>query len=254
MGGTRRKPVHSGRGAGAPRPPARTVLTNRPETFHAGRDTNTIALTVVTNPDSPNKRAVALPRARLRVRDDAGAWPGVATGPGPRWLRRGLAGLAVLYFAALLHHRDIRWLRPVMFFTDATKLFPRASVYALEYRLEVWPCGRRWEPIDPRPYFPIEPDDKESRLQRLGYFYERNRTVMQALDDYLSAGHAAGADDGVAGRIGGIRLVKVVRPLPDVGQPVERYHFEPRAPIPPEQRRDVYFTPGPERKRRCEAP
>jgi hypothetical protein len=36
-----------------------------------------------------------------------------------------------------------------------------------------------------------------------------------------------------------------------MGAPVERYRFDPFAPVPPEQRRDVYYTPGSERKRRC---
>jgi hypothetical protein len=181
--------------------------------------------------------------------------PAVAVGPGPRWLRLGLAGLAAVYYAALLHRPpEVSWLRPAVFFTEATSLFPRASSFAIEYRLEVWPCNRRWEPIDPRPYFPIQPDDKESRLQRLGYFYEHNRPVMQALDAYILARHAAGVDDGVTGRIGGIRLFKVVRPFPAAGEPIERYHFDPFGPVPLQQRRDLYYTPGPERKRRCEIP
>jgi hypothetical protein len=161
-------------------------------------------------------------------------------------------GLAVLYYLALLHHPpESRWLRPLAFFTDATKLFPRASSYAIEYRLEVWPCGRGWEPIDPRPYFPIRPDDKESRFQRLGYFYKHNRAAMHALDAYISTGHAAGVEDGVAGPIGGIRLFEVLRPLPNAGEPIERYHFDPFAPVPPEQRHDGYTTPETQRKRRC---
>lgn len=176
----------------------------------------------------------------------------VAAGPGPRWLRLELAGLAVVYYAALIHPPpDASWLRPVVFFTEATSLFSRVNAFAIEYRLEVWACGRRWEPIDPRPYFPIRPDDKESRLQRLGHFYEHNRTVMQALDAYISTHHASGAGDGVVGPIGGIRLFKIVRPFPSAGEPIERYHFDPFAPVPPEQRRDFYYTPGPERKRRC---
>jgi hypothetical protein len=183
------------------------------------------------------------------------AEPNIAVGPGPRWFRLGLAGLATLYFAALIHHPpDSDWTRPVAFFTEATCLFPRASVYTLEYRLEVWPCGGKWEPIDPSPYFPIQPDDKESRLQRLGYFYERNRTVMQALDVYISERHAQGADDGVAGPIGGIRLIKVVHKFPEPGEPVDRYHYDPFAPIAKDELRDIYYTPGPERKRRCSMP
>jgi hypothetical protein len=176
---------------------------------------------------------------------------GGVAGRGPRWLRIGLACLATLYYLALIHSPDAHSLRPVTFFTEATCLFPSASSFAIEYRLEAWPCGGRWQPIDPRPYFPIRPDDKESRFQRLGYFYEHSRTVLQALDAFVSAHHAAGADDGVPGRIGGIRLFKVVRPFPDAGQPVERYHFDPFASVPPTQRRDIYYTPGTERKRRC---
>jgi hypothetical protein len=179
----------------------------------------------------------------------------VATGPGPRWLRRGLVGLAVVYFGVLFYHPSEGWwvrrVRPVAFFTQATSLFPSAAAFALEYRLEVFVCGQKWAPIDPRPYFTIQPDDKESRFQRLGYFYDRDRPAMQALDAYISAGHAAGVDDGVTGPIGGIRLVKVVRPFPQPGDPVERYHFDPFAPIPTEQRRDMYYTPESQRKKRC---
>jgi hypothetical protein len=178
--------------------------------------------------------------------------PPIARGPGPRWFRFGLVAIALVYYGALVHHPpDSKWVRPASFFTDATCLFPKSDVIAQEYRLEVWVCGQQWALIDPQPYFPIRTDDKESRLQRLGFFYNRSRPVMQALDAYVSAGHAAGLDDGVTGRIGGIRLVRVERSLPAPGDPVERYHFDPRAPIPPEQRHDVYFTPESQRKRRC---
>ncbi len=176
----------------------------------------------------------------------------VAVGPGPRWFRRALVGLACAYFAALLHHPpDVAWVRPAGFFTEATCLFPRASAFAIEFRLEAWACTGRWEALDPRPYFPIQPDDKESRLQRLGYFYEHSREAMQSLDAYITAGHAAGVSDGVAVPIGGIRLVKLVRPFPAAGAPVERYHYDPLAPAPADQRREMYYTPASERKRRC---
>jgi hypothetical protein len=187
--------------------------------------------------------------------------PPVARGPGPRWLRIGLAGLAVIYYAALIRHPpDSRWVRPAAFFTEATSLFPLSVSSVLEYRIEAWSCSGEgdWKPIDPRPYFPIHPDDKESRFQRLGYFYfnsktesRRDREVGKALDQYIATGHAAGADDGVTGRIGGIRVVKIVRPIPAPGEPVERYHFDPFAPIPGDQRRDKYTTPEEERKQRC---
>lgn len=186
--------------------------------------------------------------------------PPIARGPGPRWFRFGLVVLAVVYYGALIHHPpDVKWLRPAVFFTEATSLFPRSNSVVLEYRIEVWACDQGWKPIDPRPYFPIEPDDKESRFQRLGYFYfnfrgkpsARELAVGKALDAYVSARHAAGAEDGVAGRIGGIRVMKTTRPFPSPGEPVERYHYDPFATVPADQSKDKYATPAAERKQRC---
>lgn len=185
--------------------------------------------------------------------------PPIARGPGPRWFRFGLVALALVYYGALVHHPpDVKWLRPAVFFTEATSLFPRSNSVVLEYRIEVWACGKGWKPIDPRPYFPIEPDDKESRFQRLGYFYfnskslsQRERAVGKALDDYVSGRHAAGAEDSVTGPIGGIRVMKIVRPFPSPGDPVERYHYDPFATVPADQIREKYATPAAERKQRC---
>jgi hypothetical protein len=185
--------------------------------------------------------------------------PPIARGPGPRWFRWGLVALAVVYYGALLHHPPpVKWLRPAVFFTEATSLFPHSNSVVLEYRIEAWVCGQDWKPIDPRPYFPIEPDDKESRFQRLGYFYfnskslsQRERAVGKALDEYVSRRHAAGADDGVTGPIGGIRVMKSVRPFPSPGEPVERYHYDPFATVPADQIREKYATPAVERKQRC---
>ena len=179
--------------------------------------------------------------------------PTIARGPGPRWLRLGLLVPVFVYYSALLCHRtpESRWLRPPAFFIQATCLFPHSDTFALEYRLEVWSCSQQWQPIDFRPYFPIQPDDKESRFQRLGYFFDRNRPAMQALDAYISRRHAEGIDDGVPGPIGGIRLVKVVRPFPAPGQPVERYHFDPREPVQASERREMYYTPESQRRKRC---
>ena len=178
----------------------------------------------------------------------------VATGPGPRWLRVSLAVLATMYYAALLEHPPMTgWFRPVAFFTYCTKLFPKKMTSALEFRLEAWSCERRdWVPLDPRPYFPIEADDKESRFQRLGYFYHHNREVMESLDDYIQAHHAS-TDDGAPGPIGGIRVVQVNRPLPAVGDPVERYAYRPLSPAPADQRKDQWWTRQSVRKARCEA-
>jgi hypothetical protein len=184
----------------------------------------------------------------------------VATGPGPRWLRLGLACVAVVYYGALIHHpAGNTWLRPTAFFTEATSLFPRSNEVVLEYRIEAWVCGHDWAPLDPRPYFPIQPDDKESRFQRLGYFYfndkaltARDRKVGIALDGYISARHAEGVDDGVTGRIGGIRVIKVIKPFPAPGEPVARYHYDPIGPVPDDQRREKYATPAAERTQRCQ--
>lgn len=180
----------------------------------------------------------------------------VVRGPGPRWLRLTLVVLAALYFVALLHHPPPRF-QPFAYFSECTKLFPERDTVALEYRLEAWSCGTRtWEPLDPRPYFPMEADDKESRFQRIAYFYADlapSRKVMRALSAYIVA-HHAGASDGVTGAIGGIRLYAVRRPIPQMGEPVPRYVYSPLAPVPPEQRKDLYWTPERLRTQRCEHP
>jgi hypothetical protein len=176
----------------------------------------------------------------------------VASGPGPRWLRIALAVIAVIYFIALLKHPPQKSLfKPLAYFTECTKLFPEADEYALEYRLEGWSCSARvWQPLDPRPYFPMEADDKESRFQRIGYFYSGNRTVMNALDDYIVE-HHDGAADGIDGAIGGIRLFRVRRPLPDLGDPVPRYAYAPLAPVPDDWRKNLYWTKRSNRAKRC---
>jgi hypothetical protein len=178
----------------------------------------------------------------------------VAYGPGPRWFRRALVGVALLYFAALVKRLpDHRLVRPFAFFTRATCLFPDAATSKIEYRLAAWSCeARRWRPLDIRPYFPIRAEDKESRFHRVAHFYKRNRTVMQALDAYVTDRHA-GVDDGISGPIGGIRLYQIVEPIPPVGSRVARWRFEPLAAMPAEHVRDLFYTPGPERKLRCEA-
>jgi hypothetical protein len=181
--------------------------------------------------------------------------PDVARGPGPPWVRRGLAVVAALYFVALVRHPP-QWpgLRVAGFFTESTCLFPRANVVTSDYRLDAWSCvDRRWEPIDPRAYFPIEASDKESRFQRFGYFYQRNKPSLEALDAWIEARHP-GADDGLAGTIGGIRLAKWTRPIPAPGSPIEPYVYRPLDKIAPDQRKDFYNTAAPTRRARCAGP
>jgi len=180
--------------------------------------------------------------------------PDVARGPGPRWVRRVLVGLAAVYFVALVRHPP-PWpgLRAAGFFTESTCLFPRARTVSSDFHLDGWSCrARRWDPIDPRAYFPIQADDKESRFQRFGYFYQRNEPSLAALDAWIAARHA-GTEDGLAGPIGGIRLATWTRPIPAVGSPIERYVYDPLANVPADHRKDVYNTPAAARRARCPA-
>jgi hypothetical protein len=178
----------------------------------------------------------------------------VASGPGPRWFRHALVGVAAIYFIGLMSHRapEHEWLRPIHFFVEATALFPNANVVTHEARLEAWQCDTKtWQPLDPRPYFKIEADDKESRLQRFEYFYRTERPALQALDAYVTAKHATGVDDGVAGKIGGIRLYTVEQPIPTPGDPPLHYEFDPFGPVPADERKDLFYTKGSERQARC---
>ena len=177
----------------------------------------------------------------------------VATGPGPRWLRTGLAGCAALYFAALIHHPpQIGGLHAIGFFTESTCLFPSAASYVIEFRLEAWSCTtKKWEPLDPRAYFPIEADDKESRFQRLGHFYQTNTPTMQALEDWIVVRHPEMPGDGVEGPIGGIKLFKWTHPIPPPGSDVEHYVYRPRDPVPHDERKDLWWPKTADRRRRC---
>jgi hypothetical protein len=183
----------------------------------------------------------------------------IARGPGPQPVRIALVVVAGLYFFALMKHPSQKY-QPFAYFTECTKLFPEADNVALEFHVDAWSCDQHaWVPIDPRPYFPIEADDKESRFQRLGYFYadrgtkEERRTVLYALDEWFVGRHAS-VDDGLAGPIGGIRVIKVRRQLPSVGDPVERYVYRPLAVPPPDQAQELFHSPGKSRKDRCKAP
>lgn len=178
----------------------------------------------------------------------------VVRGFGPPWFRTMLVVLALGYFAALVKRLpDARWIRPVAFFTQATCLFPHASSFKTEYRLTAWSCTeRRWLPIDVRAYFPMHAANKESRFHRVAHFYKRNRTVMNALEDYVISRHPS-VNDGVPGKLGGIRLSQISVPLPAPGAHVPRYVFDPLAPLPTEHVTHRYYTPSSRRRARCES-
>jgi hypothetical protein len=187
----------------------------------------------------------------------------VIRGIGPRGFRIALMVVAIGYFIGLLHHSLIP--QPVGFFVDATKLFPDANRVAMEFRLEGWSCtDHSWHLIDPRPYFPMRSDDKESRFQRLAYFYgvragkpakgtpkEKvpERIAMYALDDYIMARHPD-VDDGLAGDIGGIQVYVIKKPIPEPGVTVERYDYQPFI-VTEGKREDLFYTPESKRKARC---
>jgi hypothetical protein len=178
----------------------------------------------------------------------------IARGLGPRWFRVLLVALACVYFALLSKRLpDARWSRPITYFVRATCLFPGASSASIGYHLAAWSCEQvRWQPIDVRAYFPMRAEDKESRFYRLAHFYKRNRSVMQALDAHIAARHPETAD-GLDGTIGGIRLYQTRKPIPPPGTRIERFVFDPLPAIPREGVQDHFYTPGSERKRRCEA-
>src|SRR5207248_1163054 len=81
-----------------------------------------------------------------------------------------------------------------------------------------------------------EADDKPMR-----------QATMFALDDYLYGRHD-GERDGVAGPIGGFRLWTIRSEYGDPGDPVERYAYDPLAPVPSERGRVEYNTPRGKRK------
>lgn len=197
------------------------------------------------------------------VRDEPGKARTIVRGFGPRELRIALIVVAIAYFLGLLHHSWVP--QPVGFFVDATKLFPDANRVTMEFRLEAWSCtDRSWHLIDPRPYFPMRSDDKESRFQRLAYFYGvragkppkgmpkdkvPERIAMTALEDFILAHHRT-VDDGLAGEIGGIQVYVIKKPIPEPGATIERYDYQPFV-VTEGKREDLFYTPESRRKATC---
>ena len=183
-----------------------------------------------------------------------GSPPVTARRRGPRWLRHLLTVLAGIYLGSLFLESAAQRLpraylpAPLLSFTQATCLFPHAARMAIEYRLEVWACDTQlFREIDVSALFPIRPEDKESRFQRVGHFYRQNRSVMRALERYVIEQQNAGREH----RIGGIRLSSVRTPLPELGasvQPVQRSSLDE---VPAAQIKHWYFTPLSRRSAFC---
>lgn len=163
-----------------------------------------------------------------------------------------LAWLGAIYLFALIKHPpQSHGMRAISFFTESTKLFPSADLYALDFRLDGYSCwAKHWEPIDPRAYFPIQADDKESRFQRFSYFYKGNRESMHALEAYIEALHPVRID-GLLGPIGGIRLSEWTHPIPLPGAEVARYVYRPLEIPPRTERKDLYYTRESEIRKKC---
>jgi hypothetical protein len=170
-----------------------------------------------------------------------------------------VTALAIYLLLILAQSTSVRWLDPlvpgpVRLFTECACLFPEAQQVSTDFRLEAWSCERgRFEEIDYRPYFPMRPDDKENRFQRLGHFYRRNPKVMGQLEDFLRGRHnaAAATEDGVEGKIGGIRLLSVRTPQPPPGGAIERFHRRPLVEIPEDNKHIFYQTTEKQRAARC---
>lgn len=143
----------------------------------------------------------------------------------------------------------------VDYFMEVAALFPEASGGAIDYRAEGWVCAdTRWQEMDTRPYFPLDPDDKENRFQRALNFYRDDVEVHRALDAYLVERHnAARADDGIPRDrlIGGVRLVRVRIPVPAPGGPVARFTRRPLEEIPQREKETLYRTPKARIAERC---
>ncbi len=148
--------------------------------------------------------------------------------------------------------------RSLHYFAQVAQLFPQAATASIDSHAEVWLCGeKRWREIDIGAYFPIDRNTKENRFHRTLHFYPHNREVMQALDWYLVAGHAAGeVDDGVAHdqSIGGVRFSHVVSPPPRPGTSARRWQRLPLAEYPKDRVKYLYFTRRAQRARRCGVP
>lgn len=190
-----------------------------------------------------------------RAPDDA---PIVAETGGPAWLRPLLTAAACLYlFTTFLNGARTgapdRLLPPTLrYFIQTTCLFPRAATMTIDYRLEGYTCdGRKFVELDPKPYFPVSADDKESRFYRVVQFHRKTRSVMQALERYVLDHEKASR---AHGPLGGIRVSSLRIPIPKLGEPLPRWNPGPLASYPPDQQKHWFYTPNSRRRTLCGGP
>ncbi len=174
---------------------------------------------------------------------------------GPGWLRAVALVLGLLYPSLILFDQlSPRTVYdvvpgPVLYFAQVAALFPRASVYTIEFRAEGWSCkDQQFHEIDVRPYFPIHRNDKENQFTRALYFYLRNRLVMRALDSYITSHFNREHAD----HIGGVRFLSLREPIPEPGSSFPRFVRRPLSAFPEKERHYWYWTPRSMRRDRCE--
>jgi hypothetical protein len=148
--------------------------------------------------------------------------------------------------------------RTANYFLQVSALFPVAAVASIDYRAEGFVCGQgTWMELDTRPYFPIDPDDKQNRFNRVMHFFRDNRKTMNALDSYLVERHNSGTRrDGIPGdrSIGGVRLLSLRIPLPKPGDHLERMTHRPLSEYPEDERKIFYHTLRARVAERCGTP
>jgi len=186
--------------------------------------------------------------------------PAVVRGFLPRWGEIVAGAVGVLYLASLVTGSFPRSKDPLgshlpatfVHFAQAAGLFPNAAEAIIDYRLEVWSCrARAFQELDTRVYFPMRPDDKENRFERLGFFYRHDAKVLSTLDEWLAAAHdGPHVPDGVDGPIGGIRLSSLRLPVPPHGE-IERWNPRPLTELPASVKKRWYETPPAVRDQRC---
>jgi hypothetical protein len=179
----------------------------------------------------------------------------------PPWTRTALKLVAAAYLAGVWLDGSGTTLpakvlpRTANYFLQVAALFPRAATMSIDFRAEGWVCrDRAWVELDTRPYFPIDPNDKENRFQRVMHFFRQDETTMHALDAYLVDSHGSGAhDDGIPrdAALGGARLSSLRIPLPKPGDTLERASHRPLADYPDDERQVFYHTPKSKIAARC---
>jgi hypothetical protein len=144
---------------------------------------------------------------------------------------------------------------PADYFMQVAALFPDAATAVSEFRAEGWLCEeRRWQEVDTRPYFPIDPNDKENRFQRALHFFREQPAVTRALDAYLADRHnTKWREDGIprGEAIGGVHLLLVRAPIPRPGAPLERFTRRPLESFTSDEKHVFYRTPKSKLEQRC---